>query len=312
MSTAAANVPKLSGTDENLRLYAIEPLMRWLIAVALDGSTMTYGEVKHRLEREENFSTIFSTRPGFIAGSLMEHLEQVDPDAPLINVLVVNQEDGQPSKGAGSFMARRFGKPRLNRSDAKQRFPNLWKESFDRAAGEVYEYTPEQWADLYRRAFGRELTTDRIEEGRSKRQKGTEEDGLSSGRRYGPGGEGPFHKALRLWVTENPQAVRRAFANARTETEVDLDSGDRVDAVYHCEDRTIVIEVKSRISNEIDLRRGVFQCIKYRAVKQAMDVRDDALVEAFLVTEADVSGEIAALMKRHGIKHFKAPLERDQ
>jgi hypothetical protein len=311
VSTAAANVGKLSGTNENLRQHAIEPLMRWLIPVALDSSTMTYGEVKRRLEVEENFSTIFSIRPGFAAGSLMEHLERIDPAAPLINVLVVDQKTRQPSEGAGSFMARRFAEPRLARDLAKQAYPVLWKECFDRAAGEVYEYTAEQWAELYRRAFGRQLTIERIQRGRSSRKIGTEKDGLPSGRRYGAGGEGPFHKSLRLWVKDNPQALRRAFAGVRAETEVDLESGDRVDAVYFCEDRTVVIEVKSRISNDVDLMRGVYQCIKYRAVKQAMDVRGDAMVEAFLVTESEVSGEIAALMTRHGIKHFKAPLERE-
>ena len=97
---------------------------------------------------------------------------------------------------------------------------------------------------------------------------------------------------------------------ASTETEVDLDSGDRVDVVYKLANRITVLEVKSRISNEIDLMRGVFQCVKYRAVRQAMDVRDDAVVEAYLITETPLSGEISALVKRHNIRHFQAPQKR--
>ena len=157
---------------------------------------------------------------------------------------------------------------------------------------------------------------------RDERMEGTEKDGIQyNTRRYGRGGEGPAHKALREWVTANPAAIRKGFADARTETEVDLYSGDRVDSVYYCGDRTVVLEVKSRISDEIDLRRGVYQCVKYRAVKKAMDVRENAAVEAFLITEFDpnrknatelreVPGEIRELLRLHKIKHVNLPQKR--
>jgi hypothetical protein len=142
------------------------------------------------------------------------------------------------------------------------------------------------------------------------RQAGAEDDYGAGPGKYGAGGEGRHHKALRLWVMENPGLIDRAFAEARSSTEFPLDSGDRVDAVYHLEDRTIVLEAKSRISNAVDLRRGVFQCIKYRAVAEAMDVRDDVTVDAILVTEDEIPGDIAALLKRHEIRHFRASRDR--
>ncbi len=82
-----------AATNENLTEYALKPAMKWLIATALDGSKMTYGELKKRLENEASFSTIFATRIGFVAGSLMSKIQETDPHAPLINVLVVNQQD---------------------------------------------------------------------------------------------------------------------------------------------------------------------------------------------------------------------------
>jgi hypothetical protein len=299
-----------AATNENLIENGLAPAMRWLIAVALDGSTMTYGELKRKLEDNAGFSTIFATRIGFVAGSLMETIQKVEPDAPLINVLVVNQTDRQPSKGAGVFMARRFGERRLHREDAKQQYPQLWEETFKRAAGEVYSYTEAQWTALFERVFGTHLDPEKIKRDREKRHEGTEKDGIPTGRRYGPGGEGPLHQSLRMWVKSNPGAIQRAFNDATTDTEVDLDSGDRVDVVYKLADRIAVLEVKSRISDEVDLRRGVFQCVKYRAVRQAMDVRDDAVVEAYLITETPLSGEISALVKRHNIRHFQAPQKR--
>lgn len=306
----SGSVTRYAATNDALLAHALAPAMRWLIATALDGATMTYGQVKRRLEAEEGFSTIFATRIGLVAGELMNRIQAVDQDAPLINVLVVNQTDGLPSKGAGSFMATKFKNDRLNVRNYKELYPAKWRAHFERAAAEVYAYSPEAWADLYERTFNAPLTQKTIETERDKRQSGNEDDFGTGAGKYGTGGEGEHHKALRLWVTDNPGKIGRGFSLARTETEFNLDSGDRIDAVYHLPDRTIVLEVKSRISNEVDLRRGVYQCIKYRAVKTAMDVRTEVPVEAFLVTETELPGEIAALLRQHDIRHFQAPFKR--
>jgi hypothetical protein len=92
-----------AGTNKNLIEDALEPAMRRLIATALDGNTMTYGDVKRRLEGEANFSTVFTSKIGYVVGELMNKIQEVEPKAPLITVLVVNQRDG-PSRGpAGSW-----------------------------------------------------------------------------------------------------------------------------------------------------------------------------------------------------------------
>lgn len=301
---------RYAATNENLLEHALQPTMKWLIAAALDGTTMTYGEIKQRLERQASFSTIFATRVGLVAGEMMNRIQLVEPDAPLLNVLVVNQRDRQPSKGAGSFMATRFQNPRLKSESYKQRHSESWKSYFERAAAEVYAYPPEKWSDLYRATFHSDLTATEIEAERTRRQDGNENDFGAGGWKYGAGGESEHHKSLRLWVTANPQMVGPAYSKARSETELCLDSGDRVDVVYHLPDRTIVLEVKSRISNIVDLRRGAYQCIKYRAVKAAMDVRANVPIEAFLVTETRIPGEIAALLKQHNIHHYQAPFKR--
>src|SRR5687767_2935440 len=116
-----------AATNDNLAAHALQPVMEWLIPVALDGDTVTYGAIRNRLESEAGFSKVFTTRIGFVAGALMERILSVDPNAPLINVLVVNQEDGLPSKGAGGFMARRFGRRYrlLSHPEAKHRYSRL-------------------------------------------------------------------------------------------------------------------------------------------------------------------------------------------
>ncbi|WP_295245876.1 hypothetical protein [uncultured Brevundimonas sp.] len=284
--------------------------MRWLIAVALNESSLTYGGLKRLLEERDGFSTIFPTRIGWVAGAMMETIQAVEPNAPLLNVLVVSQTDETPSRGAGEFMAKRFGERRLAASGYKKQNPNSWQRYFNKAASEVYAYSADDWARLYKKVFGQPLQSDLIRDARNNLQQGNEEDSGGGAFKYGPGGEGPAHRALRLWVMNNPAHIHGAFAKARTETEFGLDSGDRVDVVYHLPDRSVMIEVKSRISNVVDLHRGVFQCVKYRAVKQAMDVRANPIVEVFLITETKLPGEIKALLKRHNIRHVQVPLER--
>lgn len=304
------NKARYASTNENLLKYALEPTFRWLITAALDGTVITYGEIKQKLEDDISLSTIFTTRIGFVVGSLIEKIQDKVEDAPLINTLVVNQTDRQPSKGAGGFMADRFGKPRLKAKDAKTKYPLLWEKCFQRASAEVYGYSPEQWSNIYTKVFGATLTPQRIKKERKERKEGTERDGIFTGRNQGAGGEGEFHRSLRLWIRDHPAAVHSSFADAETETELDLDSGDRVDVAYKCADRIVLLEVKSRISNAADLLRGVYQCIKYRAVREAMAVRHKPIIETYLVTETELPSDIAALLRIHKIKHFLAPQDR--
>jgi hypothetical protein len=127
---------------------------------------------------------------------------------------------------------------------------------------------------------------------------------------FGGGGESPYHEALRLWVKANPAIVLPAYSASSTDTEVALLSGDRVDNVYDRGDRIAVIEVKSWISNDDDLERGIYQCIKYRAVMEAMMHQQPRPIDAVLVTERALSPDHKKLIDRHNILHFKAPEDR--
>lgn len=127
---------------------------------------------------------------------------------------------------------------------------------------------------------------------------------------FGGGGESPFHEALRLWVTANPSTVAPNYASAKAKTEVPLLSGDRVDSVFYGKDRIAVVEVKSWISNEDDVERGIYQCIKYRAVMEAMMIERPVPIDAVLVTERPLCGSHRKLIERHRIMHFEAPKDR--
>ena len=281
-------------TKKNLKEHAAQPLAQWLIHAARRRSSITYGEAKLRLEREIGFSTIFSPTMGVPAGNLMDRMLDVRPGCPPLNVLLVRQEDRMPGEGAGPFMAEYLSDRRLASTGFHDRHPRRWRSACDEIATDVYAF--DDWNELYRDAFGERLPA-------LTQPQGTENDGIRHARR----GEGPNHKALRLWVRDHPGKIRGGYANFATDTEVVLDSADRVDVVYYDPDSTVAIEVKSSDSDDTDLRRGIFQCIKYRAVMEAMDIRQDAQVDTVLVTQRPLPRDLRPLLRLHGIGHFKAP-----
>lgn len=317
---------RLAPTDKNLFEVALQPVFIWLVAAALDGDTLPYGAIKDRIEIELGFRPIGrSTRIGKVVGKLMHEIEAVDSTAPLINALVVGQGDGLPGSGAGSFMADHFDVPRLRATGAKVKYPNLWREYSVRSADEVHAKDADYWRRIHQKVF-RSLAADLMERERTQRKLGTEEDGLPDNvRRYGgKDGESKGHKSLRLWVEKHPQRVDPRLAGADSETEFDLLPGDRVDVMLRHRTKWIALEVKSRRSNDADYERGVYQCVMYRAVLEAMDMRQLAqsklgngtplkgrkLVEACLITETDPGPKIAALLSRQVVKLYVVPQTR--
>ena len=131
--------------------------------------------------------------------------------------------------------------------------------------------------------------------------RGQERDGL----RYGRSGEGENHKRLRLWVKDNPAKVLKGLAVAKTRTEVPLLSGDRVDVVYYSKGNALAIEVKSIDSNQDDLKRGVYQCVKYENVLRAQyDAKNkQRVVSSLLVTQNELDDRLRSLAKKLNIKH---------
>ena len=287
---------KIQSTKQNLMKFAVKPLAQLLIDAAKRRSFITYGEAKQLLETEAGFDTIFTPMVGFPAGVLNDRFLATRRDCPPLSILLVGQKDHLPGVGAGNFMAKHLQWNELSNRDFKVNRPEEWRSACDRIATDIYKFR--DWEQVYRKAFGEFLPT--FPSSRSTKSK--EKDGV----KYKRKGEGKNHKDLRLWVKCNPGKINSTYASFDTETEFRLDSGDRVDVVYFGQDLTVAIEVKSKDSDDSDIRRGVFQCIKYRAVLQAMDMRSCINVVAILVTQKDVTGYLKALLSKHNIRSFKA------
>lgn len=87
---------------------------------------------------------------------------------------------------------------------------------------------------------------------------------------HGFGGEGEEHKALKEYILNHPESIEIKKVK-RSEAEFHLPSGDRLDVFFevNCGDKT-AIEVKPSSSPDDDIARGIFQCVKYKAVMEAM------------------------------------------
>ena len=113
---------------------------------------------------------------------------------------------------------------------------------------------------------------------------------------FGGKGEGMEHKTLKKLVHNDCDKILRAVGGRKVsvtdrQMEYDLPSGDRVDVSAWDQDLACWhIEVKSKISSAADIERGLYQCVKYKAVGEAMERvdRTKRSVESLLVIEDDL------------------------
>lgn len=190
----------------------------------------------------------------FVLGSIGTTLNElsVDPgwgEIPHIQALVINQQRKLPGSGFESFLARRMKE--------YQRFSLAEKRAYlDAFCHEIYAYP--YWTDvlevcdLVPATIGSASIIAKAKTGKG-----------------GGGGEGEEHRILKERVATNPSLIGLPHNIVNGTTEAPLPSGDRLDVLFHTQKRQVAVEVKSRISNDVDLIRGLFQCVKYRAVMEA-------------------------------------------
>lgn len=141
-----------------------------------------------------------------------------------------------------------------------------------------------------------------------------EADGQPDNPRYGRGGpESQEHHALKTFVCNNPNEIglRGAVVSARVEAR--LLSGDEMDVEFLIGAKRWGIEVKSIRSGDADLERGIYQCVKYRAVMVAESgfSSEDADCHVLLVAERKLPTALACLAKRLGVRQVCLPMNAE-
>lgn len=124
------------------------------------------------------------------------------------------------------------------------------------------------------------------------------------------GGEGEYHKKLKNIIINNPE--RLGIKNViKSSLEYGLISGDRLDVYFKTKDNQIwAIEAKSHISDDTDILRGIYQCVKYKAVLEAEKAvtEDNSEIKTLLLLEDKIPiklAEIAYFLKVEYLDNFK-------
>ena len=282
-------------TDENLKKHALRPVMQWLIWAARNQSTITYSQAA-KLLLGVGFSGSDARRVGnVVAGGIMEKIGLYSGVPPL-NVLLINEEMQLPNSGFCRDLAI-WHDGNQERENEYEKYAsegsNRWRTMCHQAMSAVYAYP--EWEKVFKNTWRkdyREPNDPKLTPGNPQ-----EPDGLN----FPGGGEGEGHRRLREWVMTHPEAVDEQYARRPTATEVMLKSGDRVDVVIYLPDKAVAVEVKSRVSNDADLERGVYQCIKYKVIMDAMDMN----AEAVLVTESGLSRRLQSFARKHHVAHVR-------
>lgn len=255
-------VVKNKRTRDNVRLM-IPVLIHW---AKTGQNTRTYGDLIHAIGKDK-FSGI-----GYALYAVQKVLdslsEKTKKEIPTLNSLCKNSKSMLPSEGFD------YVSPDYNNWNDKAK--RILVESLDSKA---ISYKYWDWVldklDLkpYEAFTSEEL--DKIK------------NPLTS-----CGGEGKEHKKLKEYISEHPEVL--GYKNVEfIETEHILPSGDRLDVYIELSDGThVAVEVKPKDAPDNDISRGIFQCIKYTAVMEAMrDLESqDYEIETLLVTTGHLSG----------------------
>jgi hypothetical protein len=226
-----------------------------LIRQATQSATVFYSDLAAELgmPNERNLNYVL----GYI-GEAVESLSQDwKEEVPPIQCLVINKRNRMPGEGVGWFITKKEDFRKLPRKE-QRRLVALELEK-------VFAYR--HWTSVLQ-AF--ELTPATADYSRvaakAKSSGATRESRAAS---FGGGGESPGHRKLKHFVAKHPEIVGLPASLSPGRTEEPLQSGDVLDVFFHHGQDHIAVEVKSALSSEADIMRGIFQCVKYRVVLEA-------------------------------------------
>lgn len=281
-------------TLEDLREYGPKFAMALLLKCLKSGeSFVTYGVIRDELQYQLHVDRIFSTHIGHVAGTLMEKILEVDSSAPLINALIT-RSNGLPGNGVGWYFAKKY---KNKKYEQWEKLPKFIKEKLvNIERNRIFKYS--KWDEINNRLFGNEAH-------KNLRSTVTSEvDGFAiDGKNYGGPAESKEHLKLKNWVALNPHKIGFGKSFDKGVTESKLLSGDTIDVLFSDGTEFVTVEVKSCRSNEDDLKRGIYQCVKYRAIKEAEHFPNKVTVQTMLITESELNGDLKSRANLLGVKY---------
>jgi hypothetical protein len=229
-------------------------------------------------------STIANEHLGVVVGSMMDAIYDIAPKVPPLNALCVNGTTKLPGDGAHEF---------IKWYDPKVDYKNLSVSEKREVLLPVYEdiFKFKGWPRLARKVFN-------IGVSKAQQQKG-EHEGKARRLGYGGPAESDEHRRLKEYVKGNPKLFGAPKGCKDGVMEKLLKSFDEIDVWFVSPGEQLAVEVKSRRSTDLDMQRGIFQCVKYRAVLEAENKAEkiESTVRACLVSERKLPAELNRLAK---------------
>lgn len=260
MSTAKISEPISGDKTYQIRARAALPL---LVRQAKAGVPIFYSDLAEELGMPNPRNL------NFVLGSIGQSLERLSKiwkvKVPPLQCLVINKNTGLPGEGIGWFLVK---KEDFSALPLRQK-----RVIVEAELAHVFSFA--RWAEVLKA-----LSLEPVACDFSALTK-------KAGEGYGAG-ESEDHKALKEYVACNPRIIGLSSNTPVGVTEYRLPSGDSLDVSFNCKAIWVAAEVKSAISTESDIVRGLFQCVKYRAVMDAVLLVEASpqIAQAILVLES--------------------------
>ena len=251
-----------------------------LIAQAEAGVTVTYTKIANELgmTNARNMNDVLRC----VGNTLIDVGENWEEEIPLLQSLVVKGDTGLPGVGIeGFFDGKKYST--LKTQDRRR--------IVDAMNHKVYQNG--RWPEVLKALDLKSAAKPFPPKVKSKVMSGI-------GR---AGGEGKAHKDLKAFILNNPQRAGIRAKVTNSQPEKGLLSGDSVDVYFETQKEKWGIEVKSHISGQEEIIRGMFQVIKYRSVMEAEESLEPTpkSIEVVLVIEGTLSPSMISLSNRLGV-----------
>lgn len=276
MSAATISEPIAGDKAYQVRARAALPL---LVRQAEAGAPVFYSDIAEELGMPNPRNL------NYVLGSIGQSLELLSKawksKVPPIQCLVVNKSTGLPGEGIGWFLVKKEDFSTLplrqKRAIVEAELQHVFSYPRWREVLEVLELEP---ATSDFTPFVKKATAG-----------------------FG-GGESEEHKALKTYVAKNPKVIGLGANTPMGTTEYLLPSGDSLDVSFNGKKVWVAAEVKSCISAEGDIVRGLFQCVKYRAVMEAVLLTQSQPqnARALLVLESKLPQSLISLRNMLGVE----------
>jgi hypothetical protein len=241
METAKAAQPIMGNKLYQQRARKAFPI---LVRQALAGTPILYSDLANEIEmtNPRNLNYVL----GSIGKAIKNLSEKWSEEIPPIQCLVINKHTGIPGKGIGWFITNVNNFSQLPRKQQRQLIKVELQKIF------LYQKWPQVLQEFS------------LEPSKIKLDEMITQVPIIKG-----GSESNEHRELKEYLAKHPEIVGLPKYVGIGQKEYPLPSGDTLDVFFCRESEHIGIEIKSIISTTADIVRGIFQCVKYRAVIEA-------------------------------------------